>query len=53
MHPLVEPVVSADLNCLMNRGRKLPQAAEDFILLLKAYMAASAGPWTPGLERAA
>jgi DNA-binding transcriptional LysR family regulator len=53
MHPLVDPVVSADLNCLMNRGRKLPQAAEDFILFLKAYMAASAEPWAPGLERAA
>ena len=53
MHPLVEPVVSADLNWLVNRGRKLPLGAEDFHEFLKAYLAECAEPWSPGFERAA
>jgi LysR family carnitine catabolism transcriptional activator len=53
MHPLVDPVVSADLNWLVNRGRKLPPGAEDFNEFLKAYIAECAAPSSPGLERAA
>jgi DNA-binding transcriptional LysR family regulator len=53
LHPLVEPVATAHLNSLVNRGRKLSAAAEDFIEFLKDYMAASAEPWRPGLVRAA
>ena len=53
MHPLVEPVVSANLNCLVNRGRQLPPAAEEFLAFLKGYMASSAEVRPPRLERAA
>lgn len=53
IHPLVEPVVSAYLNCLVNRGRKLSPAAEEFMAFLKGYMAASAEFRAARLECAA
>jgi LysR family transcriptional regulator, carnitine catabolism transcriptional activator len=53
MHPLVDPVVTADLNWLVNRGRKLPRGADDFNEFLKGYLAQCTEPWSPGFERAA
>jgi DNA-binding transcriptional LysR family regulator len=45
MHPL-EPAVPIDLYQIVNRGRKLPQGAEDFTGFVKSYIAEWAEPWS-------
>jgi DNA-binding transcriptional LysR family regulator len=50
MRPLVEPVVPIELYQIVNRGRKLPPAAEGFTRFLRNYIAVWAGPWNPGLD---
>ena len=53
MHPLVEPVVSANLYWVVNRARKLPEAAEGFIAYLKEYLSSQAELWQPSSKKAA
>jgi len=53
MHPLTDPVIPVDLFQIVNRGRKLPPAADGFTAFLKQYLAGWAEPWSPGFEQAA
>ena len=53
MHPLGEPMVSAQLYWVMNRARKLPEAAEGFIAYLKEYLNGQAELWQPSTKKAA
>jgi DNA-binding transcriptional LysR family regulator len=47
MHPLVDPVVPIELYQIVNRGKKLPAAAEAFTRFLRTYIAEWAAPWNP------
>ena len=38
MSPLVEPVVSMDFHQITQRGRSLPEGADDFLAFLKTYL---------------
>jgi len=48
MHPLTDPVVPIELYQIVNRGKKLPPAAEAFTRFLRSYIAEWAEPWNPG-----
>jgi DNA-binding transcriptional LysR family regulator len=48
MRPLTGPVVPVELSQLVNRGKKLPAAAEAFTQFLRSYIAEWAEPWNPG-----
>jgi LysR family carnitine catabolism transcriptional activator len=48
MHPLTGPVVPIEIYQLVNRGKKLPLAAEAFTRFLRSYIAEWAEPWNPG-----
>jgi len=52
-HPLFDPVVPIEVYQIVNRGRKLPAAAEGFTRFLRTYIAEWAEPWNLGLEREA
>jgi DNA-binding transcriptional LysR family regulator len=53
LHTLGEPVVSANLYWVVNRARKLPEAAECFIAYLKEYLSGQAELWQPSSKKAA
>jgi len=48
MHPLIDPVAPIELYQIVNRGKKLPAAAEAFTRFLRSYIAEWAEPWNPG-----
>jgi DNA-binding transcriptional LysR family regulator len=48
MHPLTDPVVPIEVYQLVNRGKKLPVAAEAFTRFLRSYIAEWAEPWNLG-----
>jgi DNA-binding transcriptional LysR family regulator len=49
-HPLAEPVVPIEVYQIVNRGRKLPAAADKFTRFLRSYIAEWAEPWNLGAD---
>jgi len=49
-HPLSEPVVPIEVYQIVNRGKKLPAAADAFTRFLRSYIAEWAEPWNLGAD---